>query len=74
MTTDGRAAYDQTALRAAVLIHEQLSRRGTQDTAWYLSEVSWTTAARLRRQIALAREHGWHRAAARLLGDLTAVL
>jgi hypothetical protein len=65
---------NKTALRAAVLIHEQLASGKRQDTPLYLPEYSWTNIQRLRRHIDLARRHGWHRAASRLNEDLANML
>ena len=58
-------------MRAAVLIHEQLAGRQAPATCrLYLPEYSWNNIQQLRRQIDLARQRGWHRAAARLTEDL----
>ena len=65
---------DRTALRAAVLIHEQFARRSVPDIARCPTEYSWAAAARLRRQIVRARDRGWHQAAWRLLEELGNVL
>lgn len=66
--------YNRTTLCAAMLIHVQLAQHGVQDISRCLSEYSWTAAARLRRQIGQARRRNWHRAAARLVGDLRTTL
>jgi hypothetical protein len=65
---------NKTALRAAVLIHEQLASGKHQDASLYLPEYTWTNIQRLRRQIDLAHRHGWHRAAARVTEDLARTL
>lgn len=65
---------DRTMLRAAVLIHEQLSQRHVQNFSRCLPEYSWAAAVRLRRQIVRAKDRGWHRAAGRLMGDLGGTL
>ncbi len=62
---------NKTALRAAVLIHEQLASGPRQDSRIYLPEYSWNNIQQLRRQIDRARQRGWHRAARRLTEDLT---
>jgi len=64
----------KTALRAAVLIHEQLASSTRQDFPLYLPEYSWNNIQRLRRQIDLARQRGWHRAAKRLAENLASAL
>ena len=40
------------------------------DASLYLPEYSWNNVQQLRRRIELARQHGWHRAAASLAEDL----
>jgi hypothetical protein len=65
---------NKTALRAAVLIHEQMASGKRQDASLYLPEYTWTNIQRLRRQIDRARRHGWHRAASRLNEDLATAL
>jgi hypothetical protein len=64
----------KTALRAAVLIHEQLGSGPHQDSRVCLPEYSWNNLQRLRRQIGRARQRGWQRAARRLTEDLAGVL
>ena len=65
---------NKAALRAAVLIHEQLAEHKSQDPPLYLPEYSWNNIQRLQRQIDLARRHGWHGAVARLTEDLATAL
>jgi len=66
---------NKTALRAAVLIHEQLAGGKTQDEmSIYLPEYGWNNIQVIRRQIDLARQHGWYRAAAQLTRDLADAL
>ena len=65
---------NKTALRAAVLIHEQLSGGTCHEMPIYLPEYSWNNVQRLRRQIGRARERGWHRAAKQLATDLAGVM
>ena len=65
---------NKTAMRAAVLIHEQLAGGTRHDLPIYLPEYSWNNIQQLRRQIDRARERGWHRAAARLTEDLAGAL
>jgi hypothetical protein len=65
---------DKTALRAAVLIHEQLAGGQRQDSPICLPEYSWNNIQRLRRQIDRARQRGWQRAARRLTEDLAGAL
>ncbi len=60
----------KTAIRAAVLIHEQMTGGKRQDPPIHLPEYSWNHIQQLRRQIGLARQHGWHAAASRLNRDL----
>jgi hypothetical protein len=62
------------ALRAAVLIHEQLAGDKRQDVPICLPEYSWSKIPQLRRQIDLANRHGWHRAAARRTEDLACAM
>ena len=49
---------NKTALRAAVLIHEQLAGGTRHDLPIYLPEYSWNNIQQLRRQIDLARQRG----------------
>jgi hypothetical protein len=65
---------NKTAMRAAVLIHEQLTSGPRHDLPIYLPEYPWNNVQQLRRQISRARERGWHRAAARRTEDLTGAL
>ncbi len=65
---------NKTALRAAVLIHEQQAGGKHHDLPIYLPEYTWNNIQRLRRQIGRARERGWHRAAAQLTEDLAGTL
>ena len=65
---------NKTAMRAAVLIHEQLAGGTRHDLPIYLPEYSWNNIQQLRRQIDLARQRGWHAAAARLTEDLAGAL
>ena len=62
---------NKTAMRAAMLIREQAAENKSPDTPRYLPEYSWNKIQRLRRQIDMARQRGWQRAAARLSEDLT---
>ena len=64
----------KTALRAAVLIHEQLAGGTRQEVPIYLHEHSWENIQQLRRQIDLANRRGWHRAAARRTEDLACAI
>lgn len=59
------------AIRAAVLIGEHVSGRGTQSDTIRLPEHSWQQVQRLKRQAVLANERGWHLAERTLLHDLT---
>lgn len=63
-------SLNKTALRAAVLIREQLSDGPRHEQPLYLPEYSWNNIHQLRRQIDRAHDRGWHRAAARLTEDL----
>jgi hypothetical protein len=65
---------NKTAMRVAVLIHEQLAGGTRHDLPIYLPEYSWNNIQQLRRQIDRACERGWHRAAARLTEDLADAL
>ena len=64
----------KTALRAAVLIHEQLAGDKRQEMPISLPDYSWNKIQQLRRQIDLASRRGWHRAAARLTEDLAGAM
>jgi hypothetical protein len=61
-------SYERSALRAAMLIHEQQTSRQPAHSVVGLPEYYWEMVGRLRRQIALATRRGLHRAA-RHLGD-----
>ena len=61
---------NKKALKAAVLIHEHMAAGQRRDASVYLPEYSWNSVQQLRRQIEMARERGWHRAAASLAEDL----
>ena len=67
-------AINKTALRAAVLIHEQLSGGTRHALPIYLPDYSWNNIQRLRRQIDRARQRGWHGAAKRLTEDLASAM
>jgi hypothetical protein len=64
----------KAALRAAVLIHEQLAGDKCQELPISFPEYSWSKIQQLRRQIDLASRHGWHRAAARRTEELTCAM
>jgi hypothetical protein len=65
---------NKKALRVAVLIHEQLAGGQCHDSPVYLPEYAWNNVQNLRRQIDLARQRGWHRAAAQLTKELGVAL
>jgi hypothetical protein len=65
---------NKSALRVAVLIHEQLVGGRRQDPEIHLPEYAWNNILQIRRRIGLARQHGWHRAALRLNEDLPNML
>jgi hypothetical protein len=54
------------ALRAAALIHEQLTNRNLPASAVHLPRYSWAAIERLQRQVSGASGRGWHLAARRL--------
>ena len=54
---------NKTAMQAALLIQEKVAQDMNPATSCYLPEHAWNNMQRLRRQIDLARERGWHRAA-----------
>jgi len=60
----------RTALRAAVLIHQQRTTCLAPGDAIYLPQHSWQNIGRLRRQIERAAGRGWLRAAQTLARDL----
>ena len=62
---------DKTLIRAAVLIHEQLSNGPIQKLPIHLPDYSWDNIRRLRRQIDRARQRGWCGAVTRLTVDLS---
>jgi hypothetical protein len=64
----------KTALRAAVLIHEQAAGKRHQNVSVYLPEYSWENIQQIRRQIDKASRRGWHGAAARLTEDLAGAM
>jgi len=61
---------NKTAMQAALLIQEKVAQDMNPATSCYLPEHAWNNMQRLRRQIDLARERGWHRAASRLNEEL----
>jgi len=65
---------DRDALRAAVLIREQLAKRNLPASIVHLSGYSWATIERLQHQIARASGRGWHRAARRLSQEMADAL
>ncbi len=65
---------NKPAMRAAMLIHEQLAGGTRHDLPTYLLEYSWNNIQRLRRQINLARQHKWYGAAMQLTKDLAGTL
>jgi hypothetical protein len=65
---------ERIAMRAAVLIHEQLAGGSNRGASICLREYAWANVGQLRRQIALAGRRGWHGAAKRLTEDLTNAL
>jgi hypothetical protein len=65
---------NKTAMRAVMLIHEQLAGGTRHDLPIRLPEYSWNNIQRLRRQIDLARQHGWYGAAKQLTEDLAGTL
>jgi hypothetical protein len=67
-------AIQRDALRATVLIREQLVTAGPQPAPVHLPDYQWNEAVRLQRQIGVARYRRWHRAAARLTADLAETL
>jgi hypothetical protein len=60
----------KTALRAAVLVHEQMAGRGGPTRSIYLPEHSWENILRLKRQIERAQQRRWLRAAEVLAREL----
>ena len=65
---------NKAALRAAVLIHEQLAGGPRYEWPVYFPEYAWNNIQRCRRQIDLARQRGWHGAAKQLIADLAGTL
>ena len=65
---------NKTALRAAVLIHEQLAGLQGQNVPICLPTYYWASAEKLQRGIDLALQRGWHQAAKRLTEDLAGTL
>ena len=65
---------NKTALRAAVLIHEQLARSPSRNVPICLPTYCWASAEKLQRGIDLARQRGWHQAAKRLTEDMAGAL
>ena len=65
---------NKTAMRAAMLIHEQLADGKRQDPSIHLPEYAWNNLQQIRRQIELARQHGWHAAASKLTEDVAGAL
>jgi hypothetical protein len=65
---------NKPALRAAVLIHEQLAGRSFQANSLYLPEHSWNHIQRVRRHIQKAHTRGWFRAVEVLGNDLANAL
>jgi hypothetical protein len=61
---------DRQLLRAAVAIQDRACRQGPLPGQIHLPEYAWTQIQRLKRQIALAQERGWHLAASSLATDL----
>ena len=64
---------DRQLLRAAIAIHDHACRIGPLPGAIHLPEYAWAQIQRLKRQIALARDRGWHSAAGALAADLANV-
>jgi hypothetical protein len=67
-------SINKTAIRATVLIHEQLAGGTRHELPICLPEYSWNNIQQLRRQIDRARQWGWHRAARRLTEDMANAL
>jgi len=61
---------DKKLFRTAVVIQEQLSRQRPAPEAIHLPEYSWNRVKQINRNIARARERGWHLAAQSLFGNL----
>jgi hypothetical protein len=62
------------AIRAAVLVREQLAGRNRQEPPIYLPDYAWNEIVKLRRQLELVRRRGWQGAAKRISEDLTDAL
>ena len=67
-------SINKTAVRATMLIHQQLFGGIRHELSIYLPEHSWNNIRQLRRQIDRARQRGWHGAARRLTENLTYAL
>jgi hypothetical protein len=65
---------DKKALRAAVLIHEQLAGGKGYDPPICLPEYAWNRIQELYRLVGRARDRGWQRAARQLTLDLADAL
>ena len=61
---------DKKLFRAAVAIQEQVSRQGPAQVTIRLPEYYWNRVKQINRNIARARERGWHLAAQSLFGEL----
>ena len=61
---------DKELLRAAIAIHDHAHRQGPLPGTIHLPEYAWAQIQRLRRQINVAQERGWHLAASSLAAEL----
>ena len=61
---------DRQLLRTAIAIHDHACRTGPLLGAIHLPEYAWAQIQRLKRQISLAQDRGWHSAASVLAADL----
>ena len=61
---------DKELLRAAIAIHDQAHRQGPLPDTIQLPEYAWAQIQRLKRQINMAQERGWHLAARSLTVEL----
>lgn len=61
---------DRQLLRAAIAIHSHACQQPPLPGTLHLPEYAWSEIQRLKRQIAIAQERGWHMAASSLAADL----
>ena len=62
--------HDRQFLRAASVIHDHVCRNGPLPGTLHLPEYAWAQIQRLKRQVALAHDRGWHMAASSLAAEL----